>query len=37
MDADGEEISMDCDNCHTTLAQRESDPEILKHLGIDGR
>jgi len=34
MDAEGEETSTDCDNCHTTLAQRESNPEVLKQLGI---
>ncbi|MHC4078912.1 MAG: cytochrome c3 family protein [Planctomycetota bacterium] len=37
MDADGEEVSTDCDNCHVTLAQRESDPEVLKQLGIQDR
>jgi len=28
----GEVISMDCDTCHTILAEDESDPEILKTL-----
>lgn len=28
----GEVISMDCDACHTILAEDESDPEILKTL-----
>jgi len=30
--ASGEVISMDCDVCHTILAEEESDPEILKTL-----
>ncbi len=30
--ASGEVISMDCDACHTILAEEESDPEILKTL-----
>ena len=30
--ADGEVISMDCDTCHTILAEEEEDPEILKTL-----
>jgi hypothetical protein len=34
-DVDGEEISMDCENCHTLLAERETDPEVLRKLGID--
>ncbi|HKJ04213.1 MAG TPA: NapC/NirT family cytochrome c [Geopsychrobacteraceae bacterium] len=29
---DGEVISMDCDTCHTILAEDEEDPEILKTL-----
>lgn len=28
----GEVISMDCDTCHTILAEEEEDPEILKTL-----
>jgi hypothetical protein len=28
----GETISMDCDACHTLLAEEEKDPEILKSL-----
>ncbi len=28
----GEVISMDCDTCHTILAEEEADPEILKSL-----
>ncbi len=28
----GEVISMDCDTCHTILAEEEADPEILKTL-----
>lgn len=30
--AEGERISRSCDLCHTVLAQREEDPEILKLL-----
>lgn len=30
--ADGERISRSCDLCHTVLAQREEDPEILRVL-----
>lgn len=30
--ADGERISRSCDLCHTVLAQREQDPEILRVL-----
>lgn len=30
--AEGERISRSCDLCHTVLAQREEDPEILKAL-----
>lgn len=30
--ADGSLISMDCDTCHTILAEDEEDPEILKTL-----
>lgn len=30
--ADGEVISMDCEACHTILAEEEVDPEILKTL-----
>jgi hypothetical protein len=29
----GETISMDCDTCHTILAEGEANPEILKTLG----
>ncbi len=29
---DGQTISMDCDTCHTILAEDESNPEILKTL-----
>lgn len=29
---DGKTISMDCDTCHTILAEEERDPEILKNL-----
>ena len=35
MDDDGNEISMDCDNCHVMLAEKESNPEILEQLGLD--
>jgi hypothetical protein len=34
MDFDGEEISSDCSNCHTMLAERETDPEALRKLGL---
>ena len=27
-----DKISKDCDTCHTILAERESDPEILQQL-----
>ncbi|GAB4137080.1 MAG: NapC/NirT family cytochrome c [Planctomycetota bacterium] len=37
LDADGDEISMDCTTCHTMLADRVKDPEILKQLGLDER
>lgn len=37
LDVEGEAISMDCDNCHVTLAKQERDPEILKQLGIQHR
>ncbi len=30
--AEGEVISMDCDTCHTILAEEEEDPEILRTL-----
>ena len=30
--ADGEIISMDCDTCHTILAEEEEDPEIIRTL-----
>ncbi|MCF6266095.1 MAG: NapC/NirT family cytochrome c [Desulfuromusa sp.] len=30
--ASGEVISMDCDTCHTILAEEEEDPEVLKML-----
>ncbi|WP_051689695.1 NapC/NirT family cytochrome c [Pelobacter seleniigenes] len=30
--ADGEVISMDCDTCHTILAEDEENPEIIKTL-----
>jgi NapC/NirT cytochrome c family, N-terminal region len=30
--ADGKVISMECDTCHTILAEEESDPKVLKHL-----
>jgi len=30
--AEGETISMDCDTCHTILAEEEKDPEVLKSL-----
>lgn len=30
--ASGEVISMDCDTCHTILAEEEADPQILKEL-----
>lgn len=33
-DAEGDEISMDCENCHAILAQKESEPEILEQLGL---
>jgi hypothetical protein len=36
LDDDGVEISMDCENCHVMLAQKEEDPEILQQLGIGG-
>ena len=29
-------ITQDCEVCHTVLAQEESDPEILKTLGLSG-
>ena len=29
-------ISQDCEVCHTMLAQGESNPEILKTLGLSG-
>jgi len=29
---DGEVISMDCDTCHTVLAEDEEDPEVIKTL-----
>jgi hypothetical protein len=35
-DDDGNEISMDCENCHVMLADRERDPEILEQLGLQG-
>lgn len=37
MDAAGDAIPMDCTTCHTMLADREKDPEILKQLGLDDR
>jgi len=37
MDADGEPISNDCTTCHTMLADRVQDPEILKQLGLVDR
>jgi len=30
--ADGDIIAMDCTTCHTVLAEREKDPEVLKAL-----
>ncbi len=30
--ASGEVVSMDCDTCHTILAEEEEDPEVLKML-----
>lgn len=36
LDDDGNEISMDCENCHVMLADRERDPEILEQLGLQG-
>lgn len=36
-DADGEAISSDCTTCHTMLADKVKDPEILKQLGLDDR
>ena len=32
VDDAGETISMDCDTCHTILAEEEQDPEVLKTL-----
>ncbi|MBP1628026.1 MAG: cytochrome c family protein [Holophagaceae bacterium] len=31
---DGKTITADCDACHTLLAQDETDPKVLKELGI---
>jgi hypothetical protein len=33
--ADRVQISDDCDNCHTVLAEREVDPAILRELQLD--
>jgi hypothetical protein len=33
---DGRTISQDCSSCHEMLAWEESNPEILKSLGIGG-
>jgi len=33
--ADRVQISDDCDNCHTVLAEREANPEILSELQLD--
>lgn len=37
LDADGESITADCESCHATLAEKESDPDVLKRFGIGGR
>lgn len=34
LDADGEAISMECGICHTSLAEKESDPETIRRLGF---
>jgi hypothetical protein len=31
---DGRTITQDCETCHSILAQEESDPAILKQLGL---
>ncbi|MFO1053092.1 MAG: NapC/NirT family cytochrome c [Planctomycetota bacterium] len=36
-DDDGEMINADCALCHQTLAKQESNPDVLKRFGIDGR
>jgi len=36
-DADGEAISLECANCHTMLAEKEADPEVVRRLGFRGR
>jgi hypothetical protein len=37
MDADGEAISMECAICHVMVAEKETDPKILRELGIEVR
>ncbi|MEZ5962394.1 MAG: NapC/NirT family cytochrome c [Planctomycetota bacterium] len=34
MDEDGEAINMECASCHTMLAEKEADPEIVRRLGL---
>lgn len=36
-DEDGEAISADCATCHTMLADRDKDPDVLKKFGLDDR
>lgn len=35
--ADEEPITNECANCHTMLAEKERDPEIIRRLGFDKR
>lgn len=34
---EGREITMDCDNCHKTLAMEEDSPKVLTDLGLANR
>ncbi|MBK8974816.1 MAG: NapC/NirT family cytochrome c [Planctomycetes bacterium] len=34
---DGDEISMECENCHAILAMQEEEPDILEQLGMTSK
>ncbi|MBL8728428.1 MAG: cytochrome C [Planctomycetes bacterium] len=37
LDADGESISADCSKCHAVLAEKSSDPTLLRQFGVEPR